>query len=127
MILFACLHRLVRGVLGALVVLPTRELALQIYNVFAALCPPVGLWVGLAAAQLPLPAEAAALNEGQVNILIATARSSHVASEGSKAYDRTHKLGISGELLMAQKTMFGVAVGDAVHKSSVCLRIALGI
>lgn len=72
MILFACLHRLVRGVLGALVVLPTRELALQIYSVFAALCPPVGLWVGLAAAQLPLPAEAAALNEGQVNILIAT-------------------------------------------------------
>ena len=61
-----------RGVLAALVVLPTRELAVQVYDVFASLCPGVGLWVGLAAARLPLAAEAAALGAGSPNILIAT-------------------------------------------------------
>jgi superfamily II DNA/RNA helicase len=63
---------LVRNVLGALVVLPTRELAIQVYEVFATLSPALGLWTAVAAARLPLPAEAAALMESHPNILIAT-------------------------------------------------------
>lgn len=67
-----CPSRSLRGFLGALVVLPTRELANQVYEVFAGLCPHVGLWVGLTAGRLPVPAEAAALREGCPNILVAT-------------------------------------------------------
>ncbi|KAF5837997.1 P-loop containing nucleoside triphosphate hydrolase protein [Dunaliella salina] len=44
--------------LQALVVLPTRDLAVQVHSVFAQLCPAVGLSLGLAAAQVSLPAEA---------------------------------------------------------------------
>lgn len=47
--------------LRALVVLPTRDLAAQVFLVFAKLAPAVGLRVGLAAAAAPVAAEAAAL------------------------------------------------------------------
>ncbi len=47
--------------LRALVVLPTRDLAAQVFKVFATLAPAVGLRVGLAAAAAPLAAEAAVL------------------------------------------------------------------
>ena len=53
-------------------VLPTRELASQVFDVFASLCPASKLWVGLAAARLPFTSEAAGLKEGRPNILVAT-------------------------------------------------------
>ncbi|KAK9824495.1 hypothetical protein WJX72_010815 [[Myrmecia] bisecta] len=65
--------------LRALVVLPTRDLAEQVYAVFAALCPFLGLRVGLAAAKGTLAAEAAFLGPPGgaepacgVDILVAT-------------------------------------------------------
>lgn len=61
-----------QGILRVLVVLPTRELAVQVYEVFASLCPSLGLWTGLAAARLPMPAEIAALRACPPNILVAT-------------------------------------------------------
>ena len=45
--------------LRCLVVLPTRDLAAQVFRVFAGLCPAVGLRVALAAAQASVAAEAA--------------------------------------------------------------------
>lgn len=59
---FAC-RRLVPR-LRALVVLPTRDLAAQVFRVFQTLAPAVGLRVGLAAAAAPVAAEAAALMTG---------------------------------------------------------------
>lgn len=50
--------------LRALVVLPTRDLAAQVFRVFQNLAPAVGLRVGLAAAAAPVAAEAAALMTG---------------------------------------------------------------
>ena len=50
--------------LRALVVLPTRDLAAQVFRVFQTLAPAVGLRVGLAAAAAPVAAEAAALMAG---------------------------------------------------------------
>ena len=50
--------------LRALVVLPTRDLAAQVFRVFQTLAPAVGLRVGLAAAAAPVAAEAAALMTG---------------------------------------------------------------
>ena len=50
--------------LRALVVLPTRDLAAQVFRVFQTLAPAVGLRVGLAAAALPVAPEAAALMRG---------------------------------------------------------------
>ncbi len=47
--------------LRCLVVLPTRDLAAQVFNVFSGLCPAVGLRAGLAAAQASVAAEAAEL------------------------------------------------------------------
>lgn len=58
--------------LGALVVLPTRELAVQVYDVFAALSPRLGLWTALTAARVSQAAEAAALGEAAPNVLVAT-------------------------------------------------------
>ena len=71
-LLLLCPYRAVHAVLGALVVLPTRELAVQVFDVFASLCPSLGIWTGIAAARLPLPAEMTALKECPPNILIAT-------------------------------------------------------
>lgn len=45
--------------LRCLVVLPTHDLAAQVFKVFAALCPAVGLRAGLAAAQASVAMEAA--------------------------------------------------------------------
>ena len=45
--------------LRCLVVLPTRDLAAQVFRVFAGLCQAVGLRVALAAAQASVAAEAA--------------------------------------------------------------------
>ena len=64
--------RIVRSILGALVVLPTRELAVQVYDVFAALSPRLGLWTAVTAARVSLAAEAAALEESPPNVLVAT-------------------------------------------------------
>ena len=50
--------------LRALVVLPTRDLAAQVFRVFQTLAPAVGLRVGLAAAVAPVAAEAAAIMTG---------------------------------------------------------------
>ena len=50
--------------LRALIVLPTRDLAAQVFRVFQTLAPAVGLRVGLAAAAAPVAAEAAALMTG---------------------------------------------------------------
>ena len=47
-------------------VLPTRDLAAQVFQVFAQLAPAVGLRVGLAAAAAPVAAEAAALAGAEV-------------------------------------------------------------
>ena len=47
--------------LRCLVVLPTRDLAAQVFKVFSGLCPAVGLRAGLAAAQASVAAEAAEL------------------------------------------------------------------
>ena len=47
--------------LRCLVVLPTRDLAAQVFKVFSGLCPAVGLRVGLAAAQASVATEAADL------------------------------------------------------------------
>ena len=47
--------------LRCLVVLPTRDLAAQVFKVFSGLCPAVGLRAGLAAAQASVAAEAADL------------------------------------------------------------------
>ena len=47
--------------LRCLVVLPTRDLAAQVFKVFCGLCPAAGLRAGLAAAQASVAAEAAEL------------------------------------------------------------------
>ncbi|DBA71432.1 TPA: hypothetical protein ACH3X2_011231 [Trebouxia sp. C0005] len=65
--------------LAALVVLPTQDLAAQVYKVFAQLCPAMGLCLGLASGKLPLAVEAEVLVENSgdepcsaVDVLVAT-------------------------------------------------------
>jgi ATP-dependent RNA helicase DDX51/DBP6 len=58
--------------LRALVVLPTRDLALQVHAVLRALCPAVGLAAAAACGSAALAAEAAALRAGAADILVAT-------------------------------------------------------
>ncbi|KAL3140741.1 hypothetical protein ABBQ32_005296 [Trebouxia sp. C0010 RCD-2024] len=74
-----CLIGRVHSGLGALIVLPTQDLATQVYKVFAQLCPAVGLRLGLANGKLPLALEAEVLVDQSadepccaVDVLVAT-------------------------------------------------------
>jgi ATP-dependent RNA helicase DDX51/DBP6 len=52
--------------LRALIVLPTRDLAAQVFGVLAALCPPLGLSAALACGRASLAAEAELLSGGGI-------------------------------------------------------------
>ncbi|GAB4815233.1 hypothetical protein N2152v2_002279 [Parachlorella kessleri] len=66
------LSRSVAPGLRALIVLPTRDLALQVYQVLMPLCPALGLTACVACGKASLAAEAELLSAAAVDILLAT-------------------------------------------------------
>jgi len=89
--------------LRALVVLPTRDLAAQVFKVFATLAPAVGLRVGLAAAAAPLAAEAAVL---------ATAGFPGLGSDAGGAARAAGGLGFAEDVMLGgQQPGLGLGLG----------------
>lgn len=76
--------------LRALVVLPTRDLAVQVFGVLAGLCPALGLAACLAAGKASLAAEAQLLASGGVDILVATPGRLIAHLEGTPGFTLRH-------------------------------------
>eukprot|EP00887_Chlorella_sp_A99_P000347 scaffold13.g347.t1 len=76
--------------LRALIVLPTRDLAVQVFAVLASLCPALGLRACLAAGRAGLGAEAAALAGGGVDVVVATPGRLIAHLEGTPGFTLEH-------------------------------------
>ena len=76
--------------LRALIVLPTRDLAGQVYSVLAGLCPALGLTACLAAGRVSLVAEAQALSSGSMDVVVATPGRLIAHLEGTPGFTLRH-------------------------------------
>ncbi|KAI3430318.1 hypothetical protein D9Q98_004914 [Chlorella vulgaris] len=76
--------------LRALAVLPTRDLAAQVFGVLRALCPALGLTACLAAGKAGLAAEAELLAAGGVDIVVATPGRLIAHLEGTPGFSLSH-------------------------------------